>query len=83
MDQTGTSCAVIDNPELFERSIEALMRLTVDGLLVWRVSRRNPKRFVAFPSGEIKTREDFELKIGRRLSGATVGHPADTDGKDK
>lgn len=83
MAKTGTSYAVLDNPELFECSIQALMRLTKDGLLVWKVSRHNPKRFEAFPSSKIKNREDFELRVGRRLAGATVGYPADTDEKDR
>jgi len=80
---TGTSCAVLDNPEFFESFIQSLLRLTKDGLLVWRVSQHNPKRFESFPSSEIKTKEDFELKVGRRLAGATVGYPADTPEKDR
>lgn len=82
MTGTGTSRSVIGNPGLFESSIESLLRLTQDGLLVWRISRHNPKRFEAFPSDEIKTKEDFELRIGKRLAGATVGYPADADKKD-
>ena len=83
MSKTGTSYAVLENPGLFESSISSLTRLTKDGLLVWRISRHNPKRFEAFPSSEIKTREDFELRVGKRLAGATVGYPADTDKKDQ
>ncbi len=83
MSNTGTSHAVLKNPGLFESSIQNLIRLTKNGLLVWRESRHNSKRFEAFPSGEIRTREDFELRIGRRLAGATVGYPAGADKKDK
>lgn len=83
MAKTGTSYAVLDNPGLFESAIQNLMRLTKCGLLVWRVSRHNPNRFEAFPSSEIKNREDFELRVGKRLAGVTVGYPADTDEKDR
>ncbi len=83
MAKTGTSYTVLDNPQLFESSIEALIRLTKEGLLVWRVSWHNPKRVEAFPSSEIKNIGDFELRVGRRLAGATVGYPADTDEKDR
>ena len=83
MAKTGTSYAVLDNPELFESSIQALIRMTKNGLLIWRVSRHNPKRVEAFPSSEIKNKEDFELRVGRRLAGATVGYPADTNEKDR
>jgi len=83
MAKTGTSCFVLDNPELFENSLQSLMRLSKEGLLVWRVSQHNQKRFEAFPSGEIKTKEDFEFKVGRRLAGVTVGYPTDTPEKNR
>ena len=83
MTKNGTSYAVLNNPGLFESSIQSLIRLTKRGLLVWRVSRHNPKRVEAFPSSEIKDKEDFELRVGKRLAGATVGYPADTDEKDR
>jgi hypothetical protein len=78
----ATSSTVFDNPELFESSVQALIKLTQGGLLVWRISRHNSKRLVAFPSSEIKTPEDYELKIGRKLAGATVGYPIDTSEED-
>lgn len=83
MANTGTSFSVLDNPGLFENSIQALIRLTREGLLVWRVSAHNPKRFEAFPSSEVKTTEEFELRVGRRLAGATVGYPTDAEEKDR
>lgn len=83
MTKTGTSCTVLDNPSLFESVIESVMRLTKDGLLVWRKSQNNPNRFVSYPSSEIKTKQDFELRVGRRLAGATVGYPVGANNDDK
>ena len=83
MSKTGTSYAVLENPGLFEDCIASVMRLTEDGLLVWRKSQNNPNRFMSYPSSEIKTTEDFELRVGRRLAGATVGYPVEANNNDR
>ena len=38
---------------------------------------------MSYPSSEIKTTEDFELRVGRRLAGATVGYPVEANNNDR
>ena len=83
MSSTGTSYIVLENPSLFEDCIASVMRLTKDGLLVWRKSRNNPNRFVSYPSSAIKTVQDFELRIGRKLAGATIGYPVEENNNNR
>ena len=78
----GTSEYVRENPGLFLAMIESVVRLTGDGLLVGRKSRHNANRYESYPSDKIRTTDDFETRIGRRLAGATVGYPADAGGDD-
>ncbi len=70
------------SPQLMTSMIDAVMRMTDDGRLVWRRSRQNQNRFEALPSDKIVTQDDFETMIGRRLAGITVGYPVEADGDD-
>ena len=83
MSKAGTSYAVLENPSLFEDCIASIMGLTKDGLLVWRKSQNNPNRFMSYPSSKIKTTEDFELRVGRRLAGATIGYPVEANNDNR
>ena len=81
MDKSSSDL-VLCNPGLFAGLLEAVLRLTDDGLYVWRRAEGDPKRLTAWPSRLIRTPEDYEMRIGRRLAGVTVGFRAETPGTD-
>lgn len=81
MERTSSDF-VLRNPEVIENWLSWVIHMTEDGLLVWRRAAGNPKRLMAYPSDRIRTPADFEMLIGRRFAGVTVGYPADAEETD-
>ena len=66
-------------PEEILDCISWIIQMTEDGRLVWRdkSGKIGHKIFKAYPSDRIRTIDDFEMLIGRRLAGAVVGYPTE------